>query len=281
MVGLRFRNACTRCAMAGLERASRFSAAAAGRKYERVTAARCEPCRTHARRQGRERPDGVSCRADPGGRHALPWHRARRIPPGRHRARKHHPSSPEQDECGRQHDQHHGNGMKFVIFGLTITSSWGNGHATLWRGLCKALAKRGHQIVFFERDVSYYAGARDFYQSAGIEIVLYPEWEAVRAAASLHARDSDVAIVTSYCPDAIQATGLVLSEARGSRIFYDLDTPVTLAQVRRSQPVPYIGEDRLSGFDLVLSFTGGATLDELKTLLSTPRVDKLYGLVAL
>jgi len=167
--------------------------------------------------------------------------------------------------------------MKFVIFGLTITSSWGNAHATLWRGLCKALAKRGHQIVFFERDVSYYAGARDFYESAGIEIVLYPEWDAVRAAASLHARDSDVAIVSSYCPDAIQATGLVLAEARGARIFYDLDTPVTLAQVRRNQPVPYIGEDGLSGFDLVLSFTGGATLDDLKSLLGARRVAPLYG----
>src|SRR3954469_17823327 len=103
--------------------------------------------------------------------------------------------------------------MKIVIFGLTISSSWGNGHATLWRGLCKALAKRGHEIVFFERDVSYYAGARDFYEPAAIEIVLSPEGGEVRATASLHARDWDVAIVTSYCPDAIQAIDLVLAEA--------------------------------------------------------------------
>src|SRR5690348_15140784 len=120
--------------------------------------------------------------------------------------------------------------MKFVIFGLTITSSWGNGHATLWRGLCKALAKRGHDIVFFERDVSYYAGARDFYESPGLEIALYPDWDSARDAASRHIGDADVAIVSSYCPDAIDATKLVLNDARGLRIFYDLDTPVTLSQ---------------------------------------------------
>src|SRR3954470_23883627 len=167
--------------------------------------------------------------------------------------------------------------MKFVIFGLTITSSWGNGHATLWRGLCKALAKLGHRTVFFERDVPYYAGARDFNDSEGLEIVLYPEWDAVRSLSAAQTRDADVTIVTSYCPDALDATDLVLAKARGLRVFYDLDTPVTLAHLRRGLPVAYVGEKGLSGFDLVLSFTGGATLNHLKTLLGARRVAPLYG----
>jgi spore maturation protein CgeB len=167
--------------------------------------------------------------------------------------------------------------MKFVIFGLTITSSWGNGHATLWRGLCKALAKLGHRIVFFERDVPYYAGARDFNECEGLKIVLYPEWDAVRTLAAAQTRDADVTIVTSYCPDALDATDLVLAKARGLRVFYDLDTPVTLAHLRRGLPVAYVGEKGLSGFDLVLSFTGGATLNHLKTLLGARRVAPLYG----
>ncbi|MBW8903075.1 MAG: glycosyltransferase, partial [Bradyrhizobium sp.] len=162
--------------------------------------------------------------------------------------------------------------MKFVIFGLTITSSWGNGHATLWRGLCKALAKLGHRTVFFERDVPYYAGARDFNDSEGLEIVLYPEWDAVRSLSAAQTRDADVTIVTSYCPDALDATDLVLAKARVLRVFYDLDTPVTLAHLRRGLPVAYVGEKGLSGFDLVLSFTGGATLNHLKTLLGARRV---------
>ena len=66
--------------------------------------------------------------------------------------------------------------MKLVIFGLTLSSSWGNGHATIWRGLCRALLRRGHQVVFFERDVPYYAAHRDLHQLPGGELCLYPAW---------------------------------------------------------------------------------------------------------
>jgi spore maturation protein CgeB len=167
--------------------------------------------------------------------------------------------------------------MKLVIFGLTITSSWGNGHATLWRGLCKALAERGHRIVFFERDVSYYAGARDYQASAGTEVILYPDWEHVAPSAARVVLDADAVVVTSYCPDAIAATELALEKAHGAKVFYDLDTPVTLARLRRDLPVAYVGPEGLAGFDLVLSFTGGATLEELKMRLGARRVAALYG----
>ena len=70
--------------------------------------------------------------------------------------------------------------MRIVIYGLTITSSWGNGHATLWRGLCKALHELGHTIVFFERDVPYYAQNRDLTElPGGARLILYPNWETV------------------------------------------------------------------------------------------------------
>ncbi|MGH6677403.1 MAG: glycosyltransferase, partial [Bradyrhizobium sp.] len=66
--------------------------------------------------------------------------------------------------------------MKIVIFGLTISSSWGNGHATLWRGLCKNLARMGHNVIFYERDVPYYADARDLRELPGGRLELYPSW---------------------------------------------------------------------------------------------------------
>src|SRR5689334_13211791 len=99
--------------------------------------------------------------------------------------------------------------MKIVIFGLTISSSWGNGHATLWRGLIRALTRKGHRVVFFERDVPYYAGARDLHDITGGALVLYPDWETVRARALKEVADSDVAIVTSFCPDGIAAGELM------------------------------------------------------------------------
>ena len=99
--------------------------------------------------------------------------------------------------------------MKIVIFGLTISSSWGNGHATVWRSLCRQLIGRGHTIVFFERDVPYYAGARDLYQMPGDGVlVLYENWEDIRGRAKRESAECDVAIVTSYCPDAIAASDL-------------------------------------------------------------------------
>ena len=52
--------------------------------------------------------------------------------------------------------------MKTVWLGLSITSSWGNGHATNYRGLLAALAQRGHEVLFLERDVPWYAATRDF-----------------------------------------------------------------------------------------------------------------------
>src|SRR3954470_19972218 len=130
--------------------------------------------------------------------------------------------------------------MKLVIFGLTISSSWGNGHATLWRGLCRALRRCGHDVVFFERDVPYYAGHRDLLEMEFAQLLLYHSWEEALPKAKQQIADADVGIVTSYCPDGIPASELVLGSALPLRVFYDLDTPVTLDHLRSGKSVPYI-----------------------------------------
>src|SRR3954452_10293822 len=99
--------------------------------------------------------------------------------------------------------------MRIIIFGLTISSSWGNGHATLWRGLCRSLARRGHEVVFFERDLPFYAAHRDAAEIPGITLELYPDWETCLARARREVRQADVTIVTSYCPDAVAASRLI------------------------------------------------------------------------
>lgn len=167
--------------------------------------------------------------------------------------------------------------MRVVIFGLTISSSWGNGHATLWRGLCKALARRGHDVVFFERDVPYYAMNRDLIALPDGELCLYPTWDEVLPIARRHLADADVAMVTSYCPDGVSAADLVLDSNVQVRTFYDLDTPVTLARLSAGEPVEYIGPRGLGEFDLVLSYTGGQALTQLQEDLGARRVVPLYG----
>ena len=169
--------------------------------------------------------------------------------------------------------------MKIVIFGLTLSSSWGNGHATLWRGLCRALVHRGHRVVFFERDVPYYAAHRDLHALPGGELQLFSDWADAVPLARSHLADADVAIVTSYCADGIAATELALASPAHLRVFYDLDTPVTLDCLQSGRPVDYIGPRGLADFDLVLSYTGGRALEELKTRLGARRVAPLYGSV--
>jgi len=167
--------------------------------------------------------------------------------------------------------------MKIVVFGLTISSSWGNGHATLWRGLCKGLARLGHRIVFFERDVPYYASSRDWPTLPCGELVLYDNWHDIASRAERALADADAAIVTSYCPDALAASEAMLEARRPLTVFYDLDTPVTLARLREGERVPYLPERGLRDFDLVLSYTGGAALEELEQSLGARNAQPLYG----
>lgn len=171
-----------------------------------------------------------------------------------------------------------GSGMKIAIFGLTVSSSWGNGHATLWRGLIRALTRRGHQVVFFEQDVPYYANARDVLAlPAPSQLLLYSDWASVRSRATEVLRDADLAIVTSYCPDAQSATDAVLDAPRPRKAFYDLDTPITLATLEDGRPVPYLPRQGLGAFDFVLSFTGGGAIGALRSHLGARRVETLYG----
>jgi spore maturation protein CgeB len=167
--------------------------------------------------------------------------------------------------------------MKIVIFGLTVSSSWGNGHATLWRGLIRALAKRGHRIVFFEKDVPYYAANRDLFEIPGGDLILYQNWSDIGSQAEAALSDADVAIATSYCPDGIVASELLLGAPRATRVFYDLDTPVTFSRLEAGEPITYISPRGLCDFDLVLSYTGGHALERLQSELGARRVAPLYG----
>jgi spore maturation protein CgeB len=169
--------------------------------------------------------------------------------------------------------------MKLVIFGLTVSSSWGNGHATIWRGLLRALIRRGHHVVFFERDVPYYAAHRDQHDLPGGTLELYSDWDEIRPSAERCLADADVAMVTSYCPDGSAATDLVLESSTALRTFYDLDTPVTLAELRAGRPLTYIGPRGLKDFDLVFSYTGGRALEALRDELGARNFLPLYGSV--
>ena len=174
--------------------------------------------------------------------------------------------------------------MRFVIFGLTLSSSWANGHATPWRGLLEALHREGHQATFFEHDVDYYAAHRDLLAPPYCDLAFYTDWPSILPRAREALAAADVAIVTSYCPDGLDACKLVQDTPGPVHVFYDLDTPVTLeALATHGVATPagarYLTPDLIPAFDLYLSFTGGPILDTLGTVWGARRAVALYGSV--
>lgn len=168
--------------------------------------------------------------------------------------------------------------MKITIFGLTISSSWGNGHATPYRAIIKALHRQGHRIHFYEKDVPYYAAHRDLDQPESCDLHLYSEWHDIRRQALRHAQDSDAVICASFCPEGARIVDEVLDLGRPLKVFYDLDTPVTLNNLERGG-TDYLRGDQIPEFDLYLSFTGGETLEELTTRWGAQLALPLYGCV--
>lgn len=153
--------------------------------------------------------------------------------------------------------------MKITFFGLTLSSSWGNGHATPLRAIVRALARLGHQVTFFEKDVSYYAQHRDLASPDFCTLRFYDDWLHVGRHALAAARESDVIVTTSFLPDGAAVLDELLPAAGPLRVYYDLDAPVTLSRWERGEAVDYITPEQLPAFDLVLSFTGGRTLTKL------------------
>jgi spore maturation protein CgeB len=167
--------------------------------------------------------------------------------------------------------------MKIAIFGLSITSSWGNGHATTFRALCRELWRRGHAVVFVEKDVEWYRSNRDMPEPEYVSLRLYGDWAAdgigvVRAAVA----DADVVVVGSYFPDAIRATELLKQECGAPVFFYDIDTPITLAALRLHGQCEYLRAEDIPSYAAYLSFTGGPVLGEIEKRFGSPMAVPFY-----
>ena len=164
--------------------------------------------------------------------------------------------------------------MKLVVLGLSLSSSWGNGHATTFRALLKAFARRGHEVLFLERDVPWYAGQRDLTDPDWCRLAFYADlvgledWREQIAAA-------DGVMVGSYVPEGVAVARLVQDWAGGVTAFYDIDTPVTLAKLERGD-FEYLSPEVIPGYDVYLSFTGGPTLRHIEQRYGSPMARALY-----
>jgi spore maturation protein CgeB len=166
--------------------------------------------------------------------------------------------------------------MRFVVLGLSLTSSWGNGHATTYRSLLRALAARGHEIVFLERDLPFYAANRDLPAPDFARLELYSSLADLELRFRGDVRAADFVIVGSYVPDGIAVGSWALGTARCPVAFYDIDTPVTLEQIASRGTAGYIDRALIGRYALYLSFTGGPTLSRLEREFGSPRARALY-----
>jgi spore maturation protein CgeB len=164
--------------------------------------------------------------------------------------------------------------LNLVVLGLSLSSSWGNGHATTYRALLKAFAKRGHNILFLERDRPWYAASRDLPDPSFCKLNFYQDLEALAEYRETIAA-ADAVIVGSYVPDGVAVGRWVRDLREGVTAFYDIDTPVTLGKLERGD-YEYLSPDLIPAYDLYLSFTGGPTLRLLEHRYRSPGARALY-----
>lgn len=164
--------------------------------------------------------------------------------------------------------------MRVVVIGLSLSSSWGNGHATTYRALLKAMAARGHHILFLENDVPWYAENRDLYDPDFCDLRFYRDFSGFNCSTP-DIKAADLVIVGSFVPDGTRIGAFVQEVAEGITAFYDIDTPVTLAKLRDGE-FDYISPAIIPEYDLYLSFTGGPTLKKLETLYGAKAARPLH-----
>lgn len=165
--------------------------------------------------------------------------------------------------------------LKIVIIGLSITSSWGNGHATTYRGLVRELTARGHEVLFLERDTEWYASNRDLPSPPYGRTELYTDFADLKDRFSVDVQQADFVMVGSYVHNGISVGEWVTHVAQGASAFYDIDTPVTMANLLRGA-VDYISPELIPRYNMYLSFTGGPILDNLEKHFRSPMARPLY-----
>lgn len=165
--------------------------------------------------------------------------------------------------------------LTIVILGLSITSSWGNGHAATYRGLVRGLRKRGHSVLFLERDAPWYASSRDMTDCPYCRTELYSSIQELEARFAGEVREADFVMVGSYVPEGVRVGAWVTRTCGGKTGFYDIDTPVTLERLAAGK-CDYLEWSLIPRYDMYLSFTGGPILDRLEVQFRAKMARALY-----
>jgi spore maturation protein CgeB len=165
--------------------------------------------------------------------------------------------------------------LDIVILGLSLSSSWGNGHATTFRSLLRGLAEQGHRVTFLERDVPWYAANRDLPDPDFCTLLYYHDLAELRARHTERLRRADAVVIGSYVPEGVAVIDMLAGLGCRQLAFYDIDTPVTLAKLAEGDE-EYLARRQIPLFDIYFSFSGGAVLERLRAEFGACNPQELY-----
>jgi spore maturation protein CgeB len=166
--------------------------------------------------------------------------------------------------------------MRIAFFGSSLVSSYWNGAATYYRGLIRALARRGHEVTFFEPDAFERQQHRDIPDPSWAEVVVWEPTEqrarkliASAARYDVVVKASGVGVLDSEMERMVAAlTGPI-------RIFWDVDAPATLARLDAVPDDAF--RPLVHDYDLVLTYGGGRTVVERYLLLGARDCIPIYN----
>ncbi len=148
--------------------------------------------------------------------------------------------------------------MRIAFYGSSLLSAYWNGAATYYRGLLSQLAARGHEITFYEPDAFDRQQHRDIDPPPYARVVVWPANEAAARAVAAEAAAADVVVKASgvgVFDDVLLEALLAAARPEAIRIFWDVDAPATLAEMRADPGHPL--RRALPALDLVLTYGGG------------------------
>ncbi|MFD2648922.1 glycosyltransferase [Devosia albogilva] len=162
-----------------------------------------------------------------------------------------------------------------VVLGLSLSSSWGNGHATTFRALLRGVAAEGKRVLFLERDVPWYASNRDLPEPDFCTLEYYSGVPDLIDRFAPELRSAGAVMIGSYVPEGPAVIDAVAELQPAHLSFYDIDTPVTLAKLARGHE-EYLERPQIPLFDIYFSFSGGPTLTRLEQEFGAQNAVALY-----
>lgn len=154
-------------------------------------------------------------------------------------------------------------GLNIAFFGSSLVSAYWNGAATYYRGLIRALAKRGHRVTFFEPDAYERQEHRDIDDPEWAGVVVYPAEESEVFRCLDEAKAADVIVKASGVGvfDALlEAEIACMGSEKVQTVFWDVDAPATLDRILNDPSDPF--REQIPQFDLILTYGGGEPVVE-------------------